>query len=70
MTLPFILGGSVILENMFNWPGVGKLYIESVYARDLPTIMGLNFMTASLVLFFTLLADLAYGLVDPRISHD
>jgi len=70
LTLPFILGGSVILENMFAWPGIGRLYIESVYARDLPTIMGLNFMTASLVLFFTLLADLAYGLVDPRISHD
>jgi peptide/nickel transport system permease protein len=70
LTLPFILGGSVILEKMFNWPGIGWLYFESVMNRDLPTIMGLNFMTAALVLFFTLLADLAYGLVDPRISHD
>ena len=55
---------------MFNWPGIGWLYFESVMNRDLPTIMGLNFMTAALVLFFTLLSDLAYGLVDPRISHD
>ncbi len=70
LTLPFILSGSVILEHMFNWPGIGWLYMESVMSRDVNAIMGLNFMTAALVLFCTLLADLAYGLVDPRISHD
>jgi peptide/nickel transport system permease protein len=70
LTLPFILSGSVILEHMFNWPGIGWLYMESVMSRDVNAIMGLNFMTAALVLVCTLLADLAYGLVDPRISHD
>ena len=70
LTLPFILSGSVILEHMINWPGIGWLYMESVMSRDVNAIMGLNFMTAALVLFCTLLADLAYGLVDPRISHD
>ena len=70
LTLPFILSGSVILEHMFNWPGIGWLYMESVMSRDVNAIMGLNFMTAALVLICTLLADLAYGLVDPRISHD
>ncbi len=70
LTLPFILSGSVILEHMFNWPGIGWLYMESVRQREVDTIMALNFMTATLVLICTLLADLAYGLVDPRISHD
>ena len=70
LPLPFILSGSVILEHMFNWPGIGWLYMESVMSRDVNAIMGLNFMTAALVLVCTLLADLAYGLVDPRISHD
>ena len=70
LTLPFILSGSVILEHMFNWPGIGWLYMESVQQREVNTIMALNFMTATLVLICTLLADLAYGLVDPRISHD
>lgn len=70
LTFPFVLSGSVILEYMFNWPGLGRLYFESVLGRDYPTIMGLNFITAVLVLITTFLADLAYGLVDPRVSYD
>ena len=70
LTFPAILSGSVILEYMFNWPGIGRLYFESVLQRDYPVLMALNFITASLVLLGTLLADLAYGLVDPRISYD
>lgn len=70
MTFPFVLGGSVILEEMFTWPGLGRLFFQSVLNRDYPTIMALNFITAALVLGFTLLADLAYGIVDPRIRYD
>ena len=70
LTFPFVLSGSVILEYMFNWPGLGRLYFESVLGRDYPTIMALNFITAVLVLLTTLLADLAYGLVDPRVTYD
>ena len=70
LTFPFVLSGSVILEYMFNWPGLGRLYFESVLGRDYPTIMALNFITAVLVLVTTFLADLAYGLVDPRVSYD
>ncbi len=69
LTFPFVLSGSVILEYMFNWPGLGRLYFESVLQRDYPTIMGLNFVTAMLVLCGTLLADLAYGVADPRIAY-
>ncbi len=70
LTFPFVLSGSVILEYMFNWPGLGRLYFESVLGRDYPTIMALNFITAVLVLVTTFVADLAYGWVDPRVSYE
>jgi peptide/nickel transport system permease protein len=70
LTFPFVLSGSVILEYMFNWPGLGRLYFESVLGRDYPTIMALNVITAVLVLATTFVADLAYGWVDPRISYE
>jgi peptide/nickel transport system permease protein len=70
MLLPEIIGGSVILEVMFNWPGMGRLFFESMLARDYPTIMALEFISAMLVLLGTLLADLSYAWVDPRVTYD
>ena len=70
LTFPYILSGSVILETMFNWPGLGRLFYDSVLRRDYPTVMGLSVITAVLVLLLTLLADLAYALVDPRVRYD
>lgn len=70
LTFPQILGGSVILEVMFNWPGIGRLFFESILQRDYPTIMALSFITAFLVLLGTLIADLLYGAVDPRVRYE
>ncbi|MBD3266519.1 ABC transporter permease subunit [bacterium] len=70
LTFPQLLGGSVILEVMFNWPGIGRLFFESILQRDYPTIMALSFISAFLVLLGTLLADLAYGIVDPRVRYE
>jgi peptide/nickel transport system permease protein len=70
MLLPAVIGGSVILEVMFNWPGLGRLFYDSMLARDYPTIMAISFITACLVLLGTLLADLSYAMVDPRVSYD
>ena len=70
LTFPFVLSGSVILETMFNWPGLGRLFFLSVLSRDYPMIMGLSCITSVLVLLLTLLADLSYALVDPRVSYD
>lgn len=70
LLLPSVIGGSVILEVMFNWPGMGRLFFESMMSRDYSTIMALSFITACLVLLGTLLSDLCYPLVDPRISYD
>ena len=65
-----LLGGIVVIERVFNWPGLGRLFYDSVLRRDYPTVMGLSVITATLVLFLTLLADLAYALVDPRIRFE
>ena len=67
MTLPGLLGGAVILERIFQWPGMGQLYFLSLTSRDYPLIMGLTLMFAILTLAGQLLADILYAVVDPRI---
>jgi len=68
--LPALLGGSVIIEQIFSIPGMGKLGFESVLARDYPTIMGIAAIEALLTLVSLLLSDLLYVWVDPRISFE
>jgi peptide/nickel transport system permease protein len=65
--IPFLLGGSVAIETIFALPGVGRLALDSVVNRDYPVILTINVMVAVLVLVGNLLADVAYGLADPRI---
>jgi len=67
--LPTLISGSVIVESIFAWPGVGDLFFTSVRARDYPVIMGLSFMTAVMVLFSTLFTDLLYAWADPRVTY-
>lgn len=69
LTLPGILSGSIILEQIFNWPGMGRLFFESLNVRDYPVIMGLTLMFSVLTLLGQLLADILYTVVDPRITH-
>jgi peptide/nickel transport system permease protein len=66
---PFVMSGSVVLEYVFSWPGIGSLYMESILARDYPMVMGLTVVTAALVLLGTLVADVLYGVVDPRVRY-
>lgn len=68
LTLPSLLGGSVIIERIFNWPGMGQLYFESILERDYPTIMGLTLMFSILTLAGQLLADIFYAMADPRVK--
>ena len=70
LSLPALFGGSVIVETIFAWPGMGELGISSVRARDFQTLMALNFISASLVMVSNLLTDITYAFVDPRISYD
>ncbi len=65
--LPGLLGGSVIVESIFSIPGMGLLAFEAILARDIPVIMAIEAIAAVLTLLGILLADLMYGIVDPRI---
>ena len=67
LAVPGLIGGGVIFETIFAIPGMGQLYYQSVMARDYPTIMGIMVIFAVLTLLGNLLADVSYGLVDPRI---
>lgn len=68
-SLPVILGGSIVVEFIFEIDGMGKLAYESVLKQDYAVIMGLNILTAILTVVGIFLADLAYAVVDPRISY-
>jgi len=68
LTLPALLGGSVILEQIFAWPGIGKLFFEALGYRDYPILMSLVLMFSVLTLLGQLLADVLYAVVDPRVS--
>jgi peptide/nickel transport system permease protein len=67
LVLPGLIGGSVIIESIFAWPGMGRMAYEAILARDYPVILTVNFISAILVLAGTLLSDLLYMMVDPRI---
>jgi len=67
LSVPGLIGGSVIFETIFGIPGMGKLFFDGVMARDYPVIMGILVIGALLTLLGNFLADLAYGWVDPRI---
>jgi peptide/nickel transport system permease protein len=69
LTLPHLLSGAVILEQIFSWPGMGRLYFEAIVRRDYDTIMGLTLMFSILTLVGQLLADLLYAVVDPRVTY-
>lgn len=70
MRLPMLIGGSVIVETVFAWPGLGKLAADAVYNKDYPVILGFNLIVAIVVLGANLLTDLVYALIDPRIRYD
>lgn len=67
LILPALLSGSVIIERIFAWPGLGRLYFDSILARDYPVVLALSLLTAAATLTVTLLADIAYAMADPRV---
>jgi peptide/nickel transport system permease protein len=67
LILPGLIGGSVIIESIFSWPGLGRMAYEAILARDYPVILTINFIAAVLVLIGTLVSDILYVIVDPRI---
>jgi peptide/nickel transport system permease protein len=69
LNVPSLLGGTVIIEQVFAWPGMGSLAIGAVQARDYNLLMGINLIAAIMILSSNLLADVVYAFVDPRIKY-
>jgi len=70
LALPTLFGGSVVIETIFQWPGIGLMFIDAVVNRDSPVIMGYVLITAIIVMLANLATDLAYSVLDPRVSYD
>ncbi|HEX9690124.1 MAG TPA: ABC transporter permease [Thermoanaerobaculia bacterium] len=70
LLLPGLLSGSVIVERIFAWPGLGRLYFDSILSRDYPVVLGLSLVGAVATLLATLAADVAYALADPRVREE
>jgi peptide/nickel transport system permease protein len=68
--IAFILDGSVIIENLFNWPGLGQLIITGIVQRDFPTVQALFFVLSVLIIAFRLVTDVVYTYLDPRIDFE
>lgn len=69
LLLPGLIGGSVIFEQIFAWPGLGRLSFEAIMSRDFPVVLTINFFVAVLTLAGTLISDILYAVVDPRIRY-
>jgi peptide/nickel transport system permease protein len=69
MQLPLLIGGSVIMENIFTLPGIGDLLLNALKLRDYPVVSGVNMFYASLVMVIILLTDLIYPYLDPRVRY-
>ena len=68
LTIPFLIGGAVVTEQIFAWPGIGSLMITAITGRDYPVIMGVAVMICGVVLVANLVLDLIYAALDPRIK--
>jgi peptide/nickel transport system permease protein len=70
LNLADLFSGAVITETVFAWPGMGRLFVQAMFARDYPLLMGILLFGSVMVLVLNLLADLVYAWLDPRIRHD
>ncbi len=70
LQLPILVGGSVIMENIFNLPGLGGLMLDALEIRDYPLVSGINLLFATGVVLINLVIDLLYAYLDPRVRHD
>jgi peptide/nickel transport system permease protein len=70
MDIPWFIGGVVIVERVFNWPGVGRMAVEAIETVDIPLILGTVIFTALMVVISSILIDIVQAIVDPRIRHN
>jgi peptide/nickel transport system permease protein len=70
LDLPFLLGGAVVTERIFAWPGMGRLFLDHVSRADTPVVMGILMLVAVAVVVFQIITDVVYAWLDPRIRYD
>lgn len=68
VSVPYLLGGAVVIEKVFAWPGMGALVVDAIYARDYPVVLAANFLAAIMVITASLVVDIVYGTLDPRMK--
>lgn len=69
LNIPYIVGGAVVIEQIFGWPGIGTLMVQSINARDFSVVMGITTMICVVVMCCNIILDIFYGVLDPRISR-
>jgi peptide/nickel transport system permease protein len=70
LNLAALFSGAVITETVFAWPGIGRMFVQAMFARDYPLLMGILMMGSVMVVVFNLVADILYGVLDPRIRYE
>jgi peptide/nickel transport system permease protein len=70
LNLAGLFSGAVITETIFAWPGIGRMFVDAMFARDYPLLMGILLLGSTMVVVFNLVADLLYGVLDPRIRYE
>ena len=70
LDLPFLLGGAVVTERIFAWPGMGRLFLDHLSRADVSVVMGIMMLVAVAVVIFQILTDIVYAWLDPRIRYD
>jgi peptide/nickel transport system permease protein len=70
LTLPFLVGGAVLIETIFAWPGMGRLIVTAIFQRDYPVVLAIAFVSSIMVILGSLIADILYSVVDPRVRVD
>jgi peptide/nickel transport system permease protein len=69
LSMPYLFSGSVLVEIIFAWPGMGRLIVSSIFTQDTPLIIACFFVYAILIVVANLIADVLYAVVDPRIRY-
>ncbi len=70
LIIPILLGGSAVVENVFGWPGMGRLAVQAAVNRDYTVVMGVTMLVGTIVIMANILTDLLYSVLDPRIRHE
>jgi peptide/nickel transport system permease protein len=70
LDLPSLFAGALFVETIFSWPGMGRLFWDAAKGRDYPVLLGVVMITAVLIIFCNILADLAYGWLNPQVKYE